>query len=167
MKKALVLAMALVAGVSFGATMTLLVDGAAWDGSDVDIASSLSVVGEATALNGGPTADYAVTLSNATGASVAVSGDGFVTWLLAPLAPTAVETPPSVVVSGLQGSAFGATGKIYQIDFKAASEGVLDITQAGDISGGKGPDITGVNIVPEPMTMALLGLGGLVLRRRK
>jgi hypothetical protein len=167
MKKALVLAMALVASVSFGATMTLLVDGAAWDGSDVDIASSLSVVGEVVALNGGPTADYAVTLSNATGASVAVSGEGFVSWLLAPLAPVVTDTPAGAVISGLQGSAFGASGKIYQIDFKAASEGVLDITQAGDISGGKDADITGVNVVPEPMTMALLGLGGMLIRRKK
>ena len=166
MKKALVLMAALVATVSFGATLELLVDGVAWDGKDVDIASELKVICAAVGLNGGPTTTYAVNLSNATGASVVTSGDGFVNWLLPP-APAVSETAPGVKVSALNGSAFVQTGKLFEITFAAAQEGVLDITQDGDISGGKGADILGVNIVPEPMTMALLGIGGFFIRRRK
>ena len=35
------------------------------------------------------------------------------------------------------------------------------------VDSGNGILIDGINIVPEPMTIALLGLGGLLLRRRK
>jgi hypothetical protein len=168
MKKALVLAMTLVASVSFGATMTLNVDGAAWDGSDVLDTASLSVVIEVSGAAGGPS-DYGISLSNATGASVAT---GDVQWLIAPSAWSETAEGQGFAVSSYSGTlnSFGSaqTGVVMQIDFKPAAVGTLDIvTTGGTLPGGNPADITGVNIVPEPMTMALLGLGGMLIRRKK
>lgn len=54
-------------------------------------------------------------------------------------------------------SAFGTDGEstVMSSDYYAAT------------SGGGVTDLLTVNIIPEPMTISILGLGGLLLRRRK
>ncbi len=58
-----------------------------------------------------------------------------------------------------------ATGKQFDVTIKGLAEGqynlVLDDLQSA------GPSDSMLVIVPEPMTIGLLGLGGLFLRRRK
>jgi hypothetical protein len=52
----------------------------------------------------------------------------------------------------------GAANPLVQVGFRVIS--------ANDVSGSATADL-GVTIVPEPATMLLLGLGGLLLRRKK
>lgn len=51
--------------------------------------------------------------------------------------------------------------------FYVEVEGVLGGTGGDQNDGGHGIALNGFQIVPEPMTMGLLGLGGLLIRRRK
>lgn len=79
-----------------------------------------------------------------------------------------------VGVSGVMTSGSSLTGVLYKFSF---SPEVLLITLGTETEYGLGAssiqvgqttyDLTGYTIVPEPMTMGLLSLGALFLRRRK
>ena len=77
------------------------------------------------------------------------------------------------VSSGWAGTDFWlaplATGTSYE--WASGSFDTAALSQATLIPTGEDPiynvPITGVHIIPEPMTVLLLGLGGLLLRRRK
>jgi len=107
----------------------------------------------------------------------AASLDG---WSIDPqLTPTAVGDGLTAVVSGQyewQNNMIGppTSGDEFSFEFTAGGESVtIDVT-AGSYSSDSAFGAVGsadgypyVTLVPEPMTIALLGLGGLFLRRRK
>jgi hypothetical protein len=62
------------------------------------------------------------------------------------------------VQSGTLMSDFGTAGEVFMLEFRLSS----NVSSFGQNFAGRS-DMT---LVPEPMTLALLGLGGLVLRRR-
>ena len=67
------------------------------------------------------------------------------------------------------------TGDVFYFEFEVASDAVVSnkITishSSGNWNGDYSPDVASdvqLTVMPEPMTIALLGLGGLFLRRRK
>lgn len=61
---------------------------------------------------------------------------------------------------------FGDIGKWWEVELHCIGEGDV-IVELYDASGYEIIDTMIIHQVPEPMTMALLGLGGLFLRRRK
>lgn len=60
-----------------------------------------------------------------------------------------------------------ADGSLFKFDLSADAIGAIDFSATG-IFNSLPTDIAGrINIIPEPMTVLLLGMGGLFLRRRK
>jgi hypothetical protein len=150
MKKAIILAMALVTSISFSATMKLLVDGHEWDGGDIDVNSSFELVLSVEDACGGPY-NLSVYISNAIPARVSV-GTGDVDWLLAPdPSQWSVDAVgDGVEISSYTGTldSFGGlqTGSIMTVSFDLAQPaGILDILITGGIlPGGNPADITGI-----------------------
>jgi hypothetical protein len=91
------------------------------------------------------------------------SGNGY----YSPPGSTANKTLAGWAADALWGPLlFGAGAKVTDIQigagsFSVASTGYVDYLQTSLLNGGEQ-----VNFVPEPMTLGLLGLGGLMLRRR-
>jgi hypothetical protein len=185
MKKALVLSLALLASVTFGATLELWQDGKMIaDGGDIlpDTAASVRLV--TTGATVAPALSYGVELANVSGVSFSAAADqsGYsnpINYLITP-EPTVDVNGDVVQVNTISGSLNTAAflggytpqnGILYEISFTPVNAGsTLTITQLGQVftdAEGAAADFSGVNIVPEPMTMALLGLGGMLIRRKK
>jgi hypothetical protein len=176
MKKALVLAMALAASATFAVTVNLMVDGAAWDGtSSIDIGSALQVSYTTTGISndsGFGNMGKTVGIDNAVLGSIVI-GTGDVSWSLAPSGWSVVSDGVNGVnindVYGVMAPAqAGTAGTVMTIDFNAAVEGQLNVsTSLLSNPDGVAPETLSATVVPEPMTMALLGLGGMLIRRKK
>lgn len=156
MKKLIVLSLVAVMASLASAGITLVVN---------EAASTVSLVVDE---NGLTSADYAyfalvsddVTLSGGT----SVSGNA-----TAMFGGTVLAYFPTTGASGVDGNVSDTNGA----SFEAGTVLVSDIAFVGDgfVTLQTSPDFTGFTsaeyYVPEPMTMGLLGLGGLFLRRRK
>lgn len=59
-----------------------------------------------------------------------------------------------------------APGNVFDVTLTGAAEGMFTMTSDYYSSLGAGDSLM-VTVIPEPMTIGLLGLGGLFLRRRK
>ena len=59
-----------------------------------------------------------------------------------------------------------AAGIAFSLSFLGVAEGTVDVKLDHDVWGST-VDTLAVTVIPEPMTLALLGLGGLFLRRKK
>ena len=108
-------------------------------------------------------------------------------WYASPPSGGAGQSVGSSVTSGIDdiiastvgGDAFDADDPIYEFSAYINNGGTINLAmQSGDEITGSGfmevayystSDITlnGLTVLPEPMTIALLGLGGLFLRRRR
>jgi hypothetical protein len=173
MKKLLVLLIALaMTSMVFGAvTMEVLVNGMGWDGVSSVLPSDIITV---TLL------DDAVNLSPYNvGCGTAVNQGDFLS-LMIPAGSLGVAPDPQP-----QGDGFAFTWNwtylftpvpaddiIYELEFHVPDDAQHSDMILVDFSGTYGTieldDYdTAIHVTPEPMTMALLGLGGLFLRRRK
>jgi len=167
MKKIIALCLLLAVSVSFGAvSWTIEVNGSGWDGMSSINLGDVVTVGfmDDAALNGGFT-NFVANVSN--GAYNA----GSLAWTQSPMfasnfSAAAAGTGFNVNITATMG--FGvAAGEKFSFAFTADQMGLTTISSSGAYGTGVLPADVTMNVVPEPMTMALLGLGGLFIRRRR
>lgn len=177
MKKLVVLA--LVLGIASFATAGLVndaivatVNGEAWDGSDLEPSDivTISVVTNATAFGGYSGVNAIVT-------DAELVDFTFVTAGLAASSYTAVQEGMNIRITGGSTGFPHPAGEIFAVTFHVPqlpdSGMIIFDFLAGAYNGPlatEGQDEWGyaaLHVTPEPMSMALLGLGGLFLRRRK
>ena len=181
MKKLLVLSVMLALASSASAALVVDVDvnGQDWDGSSVKPSDIITVtwIYEGAPANGGiSNLDYQV---NCAPDLLAFSSDpqGYV------LANTleVVERPDSFSVIGGFSIMGLAPGDLFALEFHVPDVPPSTIIELDASSGGwlgvvdgvavPGPDdswpFAAIHVIPEPMTMTLLGLGGLGLLRRR
>lgn len=84
-----------------------------------------------------------------------------------------LETPTSVELGGALGSGFNNGPTVGYVTVLYGGSGTATVSLAPGFSwGGSNPvnpteGSLNIELIPEPMTIALLGLGGLFIRRRK
>lgn len=162
----------LLSSVGFcAASLDIEINGVAWDGiSDAKIDDVITFSFSNDGLLGNFGSDF---VAQAAGQSSYVAGSyeaaatslGFFGTL------TFTDLGNGAMVEGPQ--TFGLTdptlpdGSLFTFDLKADAIGVIDYSVSG-IFNSLPTGIAGeINIIPEPMTILLLGMGGLFLRRRK
>jgi hypothetical protein len=140
-------------------------------GKEAADGDTIEIVVSTDAQSAGGSTGFSFDVEWSTGGVATVLG----TWSMTPIG--------SVVPYGANGESFilgdGFAGLpapagdwfkgVFQVPTGAvAGDGdlLIDVTFHGDLLGGKPADAQ-MPLVPEPMTIALLGLGGLFLRRRK
>jgi len=178
MKKLIVfLAIALMANISSAARIDLLVDDVPWTGEDVkpsDIITVTWVNDEGPGIWGG-FGDFTINVSNGD----LYEGTG---WILSTLMLPGITITPKtegydvfITGSGMPMPEGDIAGWTFHVpDYKEESDYIIIDPVLGmwfmDVAT-PGPDdglpYVVLHVIPEPMTIALLGLGGLFLVRRR
>ena len=174
MKKLLALVLILaMASVSSAATVDIVVNDTPWDGeSSVYTSDIITITFYDDTGVAGPFAQFEMAVDhgdyvedsfatvpgNFMGAPLAVTApveDGLV------VAGSPMWMPGTLAPDGLYTVAFHVPGDLEEST-------LINITFSGGYLGADTSALsTAIHVVPEPMTIALLGLGGLFLRRRR
>ncbi|MCK4886048.1 MAG: hypothetical protein KAS96_01605, partial [Planctomycetes bacterium] len=98
-------------------------------------------------------------------ASNAVVNGGFNNWIVSD--PGRLNTGGFLVQNAIGKANFGSplvSGILYSIDYTVAAgaSGIITITASGN-AAGTAIEGCSIEVIPEPMTIALLGLGGLFI----
>jgi hypothetical protein len=168
-----------IANVGNAAVIDILVNDLAWQGEQVrpsDIITVTFVNDDGTQWGG--FGDFTINVSNGD----LYEGTGWVDTVALPMAAFIMITPKTEGYDVLiGGSAFGATPagplagwEFHVPDYKQESDYIIIDPISGSFDGVgaiPGPDdpfpYIVLHVIPEPMTVALLGLGGLFLLRRR
>jgi hypothetical protein len=170
----LVLGMTSVASAATVAVYTNVTQGAdALTALNADGDAIKIVIGLDAASAGGNTG-FSVDIENSTGATGTVLQPA--SWMMVASAKAAVPFGATGQTQGFNDGVIGMpapVGDWLQVDFTIPAGtvagdpgGNIDIGYNGTLCGAA-PAGAGLPLVPEPITIALLGLGGLFLRRRK
>jgi hypothetical protein len=182
MKKLLVfLTVLAVAGVANGAVIDILVNGADWIGQDVEPSDRIKVTwrNDVAGVYGGGFGAFQISVSNGD----YYEGTGWVNTTALPVLPgiTVTATDPGHNVYLTGGTYMEvptgdmASWEFHVPDYKVESDYIIIDPYAGSWNSvyaypGEGADqfpYIVLHVIPEPMTIALLGMGGLFLLRRR
>lgn len=180
MKKLLVMFVVLgMAGLANGAgVMNINVNDQAWDGSSSVLPSDLiqlSLVDTEGSVSGGPSVlGISISDGDLVGASGLTTAVGWI------LNTSSIAASGGGLIASLNASSFNTPAtEVYEIEFHvpnlaASSTITVSITggsyetAAVDFSPSGGTaGLAEIHVAPEPVTMSLLGLGGLALLRRR
>lgn len=175
-----VLAFALVLGISSVASAAMVFDvqvnGQPWQGGDVKYSDVITVRlisdTDGAPFAGGGFGDYTVDVSDGDLQEAALGADAAVLSIVPSATPTQRTRGFSVLFTG---SNFGATvpaGEYGLIVFHVPdlpNSSYIDVANTLGSWNGSFDDRPAVrlHVIPEPMTLSLLGLGGLGLLRRR
>ena len=87
------------------------------------------------------------------------------------LSPSIAQVGPGIEVSG-PGTYLNTPtlpgNIVFTFDFDTTEVGIITLNVVGLYNNAGASELSGeINVIPEPMTILLLGMGGLFLRRRK
>ena len=168
MKKLLILVLVLGIAQLASATVFLSVDGttAAVDGVTVPVGGSITVYVVDTVAGADTGWYWDMAKTEPATMALPVAEQGFI-------APAVLDLSTGALydygLTAAMGSGFPTAGQQFSAVFTATGDAgqsfTMDLLQGASPYGSVDP-LT-VNIVPEPATMAILGLGALLLRRKK
>ena len=135
--------------------------------NDAAIGDTIVITVGLDAASAGGSAGFSIDVDHSTGGVAAVLG----VWTMPPVASVAPFPPTGesfILGNGIIGLPANP-GDYFSATFQVPASALgldIDVAYNGSIAGGT-PAGAKLPVIPEPITIALLGLGGLFLRRRK